>query len=93
MARRLGAVALMAALMTAQTAFAGDGTDAPAIQPLAPGKAAGIHVAQTDPDINKVVIAAGIGLAAVAVYLIVGTHYNVHSQHHAHAQQAASGTR
>lgn len=81
-----------AALMTAQTAFADEAAPAaPAsapVQPLAPGQAAGIQVAQSRGDLNKIAIVAGVGLAAVAVFLIVGTHYHVPGQN-----QSSTGTK
>jgi len=88
MMSRLGAAVLAAALITAQTAFA-DGTAtpspavsavAPTLAPLAPGKAAGIQPAQTNKQLSGIAIGAGLLLGAVAIYLIVGTHYHVPSQ-------------
>lgn len=82
---------LVAALIASQTAFAADtstpDTSAPqaAVQPLAPGQAAGIHAAQTTKQLNGIAIGAGLLLGAAAIYLIVGTHYHV-------PPQSASGT-
>jgi hypothetical protein len=94
MTSRLGATVLAAALMTAQTAFAGD-VSAPspvASSPttssaavLAPGGAAGLHPAQTTKQLNGIAIGAAVLLGAAAIYLIKGTHYHVPSQ-------SASGT-
>jgi hypothetical protein len=65
--------------MTAQTAFADGAASAPP-GPLAPGRAAGVEVAQSEPDVSKVAIGAGVLLAAVGIYFIVGTHYHAPSQ-------------
>lgn len=94
MTRTYGAIVLATALITAQSALADSATErtnppqAQALAPLAPGQAAGIRAAQNNgPDINKVAIVAGIGLAALAIYFIAGTHYHVPS-----GASAASGT-
>lgn len=87
MARRLGAIIVAAALVTAQTAFADGAAPAPPA-PLAPGPAAGVEAAQSGPDLNTVAIGAGIILAAAAVYLIVGEpRYHVHGQSHAASEK------
>jgi hypothetical protein len=57
--------------------------------PLAPGKAAGVQAAQTDLKINKLEIAGGLALGALAAYLIVGTHYHGYTKP---KTSAASGT-
>jgi len=87
--RKLGAMVLAVALMTAQTSFAADAAPAAApLPPLAPGKAAGLQQAQNGPPQNLVFIGAGLVLAAVAVYLIVGTNYHIPAQN-----QSSSGTK
>ncbi|HWA29655.1 MAG TPA: hypothetical protein VG867_01095 [Rhizomicrobium sp.] len=63
--------------------------DAPA-GPLAPGKAAGVTEAQTDTQTNRLAVFGAIGLAAVGVYLIVGTHYN--NPGNGQKSQGSSGT-
>ncbi|HSM96916.1 MAG TPA: hypothetical protein VLT91_12785 [Rhizomicrobium sp.] len=55
--------------------------------PLAPGKAAGIHRAESDSQISKFALAGGVGLGVVALYLIVGTHYPDNSK-----KKSTSGT-
>jgi hypothetical protein len=86
MGRRSGVVVLAVALMASQTAFAAD-APTPQAGPLAPGGAAGIRTAQTNTQLNGIAIVGVIGLAAVGIYLIVGTHYHVPGSH------AASGTK
>jgi hypothetical protein len=90
MSRILGAMVVAVALAVAQAAFADDAPPpaSPPPGPLTPGTAAGIHAAQTDAQLNTIVIVAAAGLAAVAVFLIAGTHYHVSGQN-----QSASGTK
>ena len=85
MARRLAAVVVAMALMTAQTALAQDAPaqgapPAEATQPLAPGGAAGVQAAQSGPNLNAVAIGAGVVLVAAAIYFIAGTHYRIPKQ-------------
>jgi hypothetical protein len=94
MTGRLGATVVAVALTVAQTAFAADASAplpvapvAAPLAPLAPGQAAGVHTAQTTKQLNGIAIGAGLLLGAVAIYLIVGTHYHVPPQ-----SGSASGT-
>jgi hypothetical protein len=83
--RRLFSIVLSALFIAlAQAASADD-----AKGPLAPGKAAGLQSAQTDDQLGKLGVAAGVGLGAVALYFILGTNYHVSGHHSGHA---SSGT-
>lgn len=86
--RKIGAMVVAMALVTAQTAFADDLPASTQAGPLAPGPAAGVHAAQNGPPSNMVFIGAGLVLGAAAIYLIVGTNYHVPAQKS--AQSAAS---
>jgi uncharacterized protein YjeT (DUF2065 family) len=90
MSRRLGAVIVALGLMTAPAAFADDAVPPapPPAAPLAPGQAAGLHAAQSESPNNTIIIVAGVGLVAVGVFLVVGTHYHVPGQN-----QSTSGTK
>ena len=78
--RKLGAMVVAAALMTAQVAFADDAPAPAQPGPLAPGQAAGVQAAENGPNLNTVAIGAGIVLVAVGIYFIAGTHYHVAKQ-------------
>lgn len=84
MRRMFGTV--LSALLLASPALA-DGPKAP----LAPGKAAGLHAAQTNTQLGKLGLAAGIALGAVSLYLILGTHY--HQPGGSDNNHAAIGTK
>lgn len=76
---------LLAAMLLAQPAWANKVSG-----PLAPGKAAGVAAAQIDSRVDKLAVAGAAGLAVVAIYLIVGTHY--HNPGNGNGNQSASST-
>jgi len=79
----------LALAIASQPAFAQSGTAA-----LAPGKAAGIQGAQASSKLDGVAVAGAVGLAALAVYLIAGTHYHNpgNNPDKSGSNQSASGT-